>query len=100
MPITARVLAAITYVKSNHLSESKHKAIVSALVAEKQAKKRTKSNHTLYLDTDNYLHLKEFCKAQGVTPSEVMDKLLKEFLDDAFTEGTITYIDTENKKAS
>lgn len=72
------------------MTVSKHKTLLSTLVAEKIKKKRTKGNHTLYLDTDNFLSLRAFCKEHQVTPSEVMDKLLAGFVEDALAEGTLT----------
>lgn len=43
--------------------------------------KRSKHNRTLSLDTEYFLKLQEFCKERGVPVSEILNRLMQEFLE-------------------
>lgn len=59
-------------------------------LAEHQApEKRPKHNRTLYLDQRNYLQLQQYCRSKGLKASDVMDRLLSEFIGSLVEAGEL-----------
>lgn len=70
--------------------------------AEKK-QKRAKHNRTLSLDTQYFVALQEYCKERGISVSEVIDRLMEEFLTEALNatpEEPISMNQTATKKVS
>jgi hypothetical protein len=55
--------------------------LAAELAQHQPAPKRAKHNRTLSLDQANFLELQTYCRARGLRVSDVMDRLVAEFLE-------------------
>lgn len=63
------------------------KALVDKLEKATTPEKRGRSNHTLYLDTDNYMTLSRYCKSRNQKVSEVVDALIADLIEELRRRG-------------
>ncbi len=73
--------------------------IIAEFDSEKTSGKRGKSNHTLYLDSGNFVALQTYCRDRDIKVSEVVDRLISQFIQTLIDKGRLP-ADANEKKVS
>lgn len=62
-------------------AKDKMEQLVREIQSTPRIKKKSKSTHSHYLETDNYVRFQQFCMTNHMTVNAVLDRMIADFLE-------------------